>query len=298
MVGLGGRVAMLRRPMAVHDYLTDESITRDLVEVVVHKEGLRGVACVPVRTMLGVTALLYAATRTQGYLADYALGTLGEVATYAGVAIDQALSSARQLELRALRERQRLASSLHDSVAQTLFAIGVEAKRSQVHTDPAQLMEVLSDIGALASQASMELRETLHRINDLPSQMSLSVALEAEVRAFERLDGTTVHLVTDGDARPLSDLHETLIVDAFREGVRNAVKHASAHLVVVHVRYGERDVGVTIQSDGCAAVAGEHPPRPQGGLALLLTRAEALRGDLVFTIGEEGEAIVRLTLPG
>jgi signal transduction histidine kinase len=296
MAGLGGRVASLRRPMAVHDYLTDASISRDFVDVV-DEEGLRGVACVPVRTMLGITALLYVGIRTPGYLADRALDTLAEVATYAGVAIDQASGQARQRELSALRERQRLASSLHDSVAQTLFAIGVEAKRSRSGEDPVLLADALAEIATLASHAGQELRDTLHRINEIPSRMSLAVALDAEARAFELLGDLTVRVVTDGEARPLPDAHETLICDTVHEGVRNAVKHGGAQLVVVHVRYGEADVAVTVQSDRPVAHEPGEAPRPRGGLRLLGARAQALRGGLEFVLGEEDEAIVRLTLP-
>ncbi|MCW3012280.1 MAG: two-component sensor histidine kinase [Solirubrobacterales bacterium] len=297
MVGLGGRVARLQRPMAVHDYLTDESITRDFVDVVVGEEGLRGVACVPIHTALGVAGLLYVAIRRPGYLADRALDTLADIGTSAGVALDGALGQARQRDLSALRERQHLASALHDSVAQTLFAIGVEAKRSRDGDDPRALADALSEIAALASQAGNELRETLHRINEIPSRLSLAVALDAEARAFERLGELTVRVVTDGDPRPLPEVCKTLICDTMREGVRNAVKHGGAHIVVVHVRYGHADVGVTVQSDRSVARQEGRPPRPTGGLALLLARAQALRGELELVIGEEGEAIVRLTLP-
>jgi DNA-binding NarL/FixJ family response regulator len=45
-------------------------------------------------------------------------------------------------------------------------------------------------------------------------------------------------VVTDGDARPLAEVHETLICETVNEGVRNAVKHGGAKLVVVPLRYG------------------------------------------------------------
>jgi len=293
MVGLGGRVGVLRRPMAVHDYLTDGSITRDFVDVVVHQEGLRGVACVPVLATVGVAGLLYVGIRQPGFLADRTLDSLAELGAYAGVAIDQAMGQARRHEITALRERQRLATSLHDSVAQTLFTIGVEAKRSRHETDPARLAATLDEIASYAALASQELRDTLRRVNDIPARMSLAVALDAEARAFERLGDLTVRVVAHGDARPLPEIHESLICDTVREGVRNAVKHGGAELVVVHVRYGSSDVAVTVQSDRPAA----SPPRPRGGLALLRGRASALRGALEVMIGEEGEVIIRLTLP-
>jgi len=297
MQGLGGRVASLRRPMAVYDYLTDGSISRDFVDIVVHEEGLRGIACVPVVTTLGVEALLYIAIRRPGYLAHrQALDTLIQVATYAGVAIDQTWGHARQRELCVLRERQRLASVLHDSVAQTLFAIGVEAKRTAADAHAEPLADALASIASLASRAGQELREALHRINEIPSRLSLAVALDAEARAFEQRANLTVRVVTGGEPRSLSDVYETLICDTVHEAVRNAAKHTSAQLVVVHLRYGDNDVGLTVQSDRPVACS-DGPLTPQGGLALLRARAQALRGDLELVLSEEGEPIVRLSLP-
>ena len=284
--------------MAVHDYLTEDSITHDFVDVVVHQEGLRGVACVPVPTSLGIDALLYVATRSPGLLEDRALDTLAAVGTFAGAAIDQARVNERQREITVLRERQRLATALHSSVAQSLFAIGVEAKRTREDHDPESLASALESIRTLASRAGAELRTMLHRINDVPSAMTLAVALDAEARAFEQAGGISIRVVTVGESRPLLASHETLICDTVHEGICNAVKHGRAQLVVVHLRYGEDEVGLTVQSDRpVASKPLATTPKPSGGLALLRGRAEALRGALEFLLGEEGEAIVRLSLP-
>jgi signal transduction histidine kinase len=301
MAGLGGRVAALRRPMAVHDYLTDDSITREFVNIVVHEEGLRGIACVPVPTTLGVDSLLYVAVRSPGFLEDQALNTLAAIGTFAGVALDQARANERQRELNLLRERQRLATALHSSVAQTLFAIGVEAKRTREggERNPVRVADALSSIETLASRAGAELRTTLHHINDVPSRLRLAVALDAEARAFEQLGDISIRVVTAGESRPLPDLHEALICATVHEAIQNTVKHGDAEIVVVHLHYGDHELCLTVQSDETTDRAGAvAEPRSQGGLALLRGRAEALRGRLEFVLGEEeGEAILRLRLP-
>jgi LuxR family transcriptional regulator, regulator of acetate metabolism len=296
MAGLGGRVGALRRPMAVYDYLTDEGISRDFVDVV-HQEGLRGMACVPVPTSLGIDALLYVATRSPGYLGDGALDTFAAVGMFAGAAIDQARVNERQREITVLRERQRLATALHSSVAQSLFAIGVEAKQRHEHDDPQRLADALDSIATLASRAGAELRSTLHRINDVPSAMTLALALDADARAFEQAEDVTIRVVTVGESRPLLASHEALICDTVHEGIRNAVKHARAQLVVVHLRYGEHEIGLTVQSDRASTAKPSAALGADGGLGLLRGRAEALRGGLEFVLGEEGEAILRLRLP-
>jgi DNA-binding CsgD family transcriptional regulator len=63
--GLGGRVLAERRPLALADYLTDESITGDY-RYVVGAEGLRGIGCVPVAGSDCLAALLYVGERVVG----------------------------------------------------------------------------------------------------------------------------------------------------------------------------------------------------------------------------------------
>ncbi|MBM2821274.1 MAG: two-component sensor histidine kinase [Thermoleophilia bacterium] len=307
MIGLGGRVAVVRRPMAVHDYLTDRVITKDFVDIVVREEGLRGIACVPVIASTGVEALLYAGLRSPGFLADNALDTLEEISNYAGIAIDQALAHARREELGLLRERQRLAADLHDSVAQVLFTIGVEAKRSRVDGDPARLQGALSEIESLAAEAGRELRETLHRINAVPESLALEAVLEAEARLFETATDRTVRIICRGTSRSISQPHESVICDVVREGLRNAAKHTVAELIVVHLYYGDDDVRLAVQTDGAGTRPGalgagadldrEYANAERGGLALLRPRVEVLRGRLELELGEEGETVLRVRLP-
>jgi signal transduction histidine kinase len=70
----------------------------------------------------------------------------------------------RERELARLRERERLACSLHDSVAQSLFAIGIAAQQSRDAGDPDILSERLDEIERIAADALAELREALARI--------------------------------------------------------------------------------------------------------------------------------------
>jgi signal transduction histidine kinase len=282
-------------------------ITKDFVDIVVHEEGLRGIACVPVIASTGVEALLYAGLRSAGFLADNALDTLEEISNYAGIAIDQALAQARREELGLLRERQRLAADLHDSVAQVLFTIGVEAKRSRVDGDPALLQGALSEIESLAAQAGRELRETLHRINAVPESLALEAVLEAEARLFETATDRTVRIICRGTSRSISQLHESVICDVVREGLRNAVKHTATGLIVVHLYYGDDEVRLAVQTDGTGTRPGAfgagadldrgYATAERGGLALLRPRVEVLRGRLELELGEEGETVLRVQLP-
>ncbi|HWD75622.1 MAG TPA: histidine kinase, partial [Solirubrobacteraceae bacterium] len=83
-----------------------------------------------------------------------------------------AASRASERELATLRERQRIATALHDSVAQSLFAIGVTAQQSRQETDLATLQNQIETIETTAARAREELREALARLNAAPDGLA------------------------------------------------------------------------------------------------------------------------------
>lgn len=298
MVGLGGRVAVAHRAMAVPDSAVDAALPdADASVALLQEEGLRGLACAPVISSTGVHSLLYAGMRKPGYLSNAAFADLELIACHVGVVVDQHLTQERLRRSSVLRERQRLATSLHDSVAQSLFAIGVEAKRARIGEDLDRVGASLREIEALAAQAGRELRETLHRLSAPPAPIVLESVLHAEARAFAERHGVTAQVVCEGSIAPLPQDHESLIVDTAREGLRNAVKHADARLILLHLQAGDRGSQLIVQSDG-NPLARERDGSASGmGLTLLRRRAEALHGSLQFSFGDEGETIVTLDVP-
>jgi signal transduction histidine kinase len=161
-VGLGGRVLDQAAPITVEDYVTHPAAAwRGLAE----SDRLHGAACVPVFGPDGIQVLLYAANREVGAPGGVATAQLERIAGAASVGLHHVAARTRERELAVLRERQRLATTLHDSVAQMLFAIGVAAERSRLERDPDVVAGLLEEIQATAAVGRRELRETLARLN-------------------------------------------------------------------------------------------------------------------------------------
>jgi len=182
--GLGGQVLLTGHPHRVADYLRDPTISRDFVHVVCDLEGLHGMACVPVNGPDRIEALLYTAARLAGQPADKALRTLEVVATQAELALHQAAARKQELHIAMLRDRQRLATELHDSVAQMLFTIGVAAHCARQQGDPAALSAALEEIEATAAEARRELRMSLHRLSQPADGLAFEARLAGEARLF------------------------------------------------------------------------------------------------------------------
>lgn len=115
--------------------------------------------------------------------------------------------AAAEREAAVARERTEAAARLHDSVLQTLTAIG----RTQ---DPA-------DGARLARRAGQELRDFLRRANHGPDHHDLGDALRAAVTAAA--DGGAVGVSIIGEHHV--DQASQALVDAAAEAVRNAVTH-------------------------------------------------------------------------
>lgn len=296
--GLGGQVLAERRARTVDDYLTEPSITADYRPVVA-REGLRGIACIPVAGPDGTEVLLYVSTHSTGAPGGVAMGDLERVASAAGIGLHHAAARAREREIAALRERQALANELHDSVAQTLFAIGIAAQHSREAGDQTIIHEKLREIEAAAATARSELREALARLTRTPESVRFEAVLEAELRLFEHRTGRRVWITRHGEPRHLAPPSEQLLIDSVREGLRNAAKHAQGPVVLAHLSYNDAGVLLSLQTElGSDHVAGRSLAIvPGSGLGILRERTERLGGALELELADDEVAVLRVEVP-
>ena len=307
--GLGGLVLRSGEPVRLADYHRSDLITPDYREAV-DVEGIHGIVCVPVVGPDGVAALLYAAVRTNSNPGDIAVIKLEGLAAEAGTALHHLAQRASQVELAALRQRQEIAGRLHDSLAQTLFSVGMLARRSRGGSDPEALADSLAEIESVAGAARSELRSTLADLCRVPDGRGLDLALVAEGRAFTAASGIPVWWSHRGTPRGLAPEVTELVITGLREGLRNAVKHADAEQLMATLRWSGQDVALILQmqwgehADRPAAAIAAHNDRgvpwaPGSGLGMIADRAAGLGGLLELTInpGRDGLVIQRLTLP-
>jgi signal transduction histidine kinase len=298
--GLGGQVLDRRQPMCVEDYAHDGRITSDFVDIVSGGEGLHGILCVPVLAPDGEpVSLLYAAQRAVGGFGGRAIKALQEIASFAEIGIENAQQRARELELERLRDRQRIAGRLHDSVAQALFAIGVTAKESIGSGDVDARLSALEEIDTAAANARAQLRESLRYLDDSPEALAFDARLEGELRLFERRSDCAVRIVRRGEPAPVPESIEQLVLEMILEGLRNAVKYEHAKLALVYLDYRDHELRATVQSEHGGAVRGA-PLIGAGtgfGLSTLEQRARRLGGSLELEAPEGENRVLRLQLP-
>lgn len=178
-------------------------------------------------------------------------------------------------------ERARVASRLHDSVLQTLALIQREPDGEKARV--------------LARRQDRELRAWLYGGDDPAAATTLGSALREAVSAVEESYGVTVDLVQPGDV-PMGPRLEAL-VDATREAITNAAKHAGVSEISVLVRVGDDRATVFVRDRG-AGFDLDAVPSDRAGLRDSITGRLARAGGRVAIDTRPGEGTdIEMSVP-
>lgn len=184
-----------------------------------------------------------------------------------------------------LEDRGRVSRDLHDSVLQSLYAIGLSLETShrisaapQSGTDHAYIHAV-NQLNRLIH----EVRGMIKRLTDGSVQ---DVNLEEELRklagSYEQIGGVTVALGLQHTALDmLTREEEQEILNIVREALSNCVRHAKASHVDVTVRAHHNRIRVSVRDNGKGFTVTESSPKGYG-LMNMETRARKLGGSLLL----------------
>lgn len=206
----------------------------------------------------------------------------------------------RQLEER-LRERERIARELHDTLLQGFQGL-VYRFQSAMNLLPAthkayRAMETALD---LADDALAEGRDRVYNLRTAAPEDDVSQHLaNVAARATPAFAGS-FRVVVEGQPRTLHPVVCEEIQRIGEEAVSNALRHSHAANVDVNIVYHARefvlqivDNGVGIAPDVIAHGAGEH----HFGLTGMRERAELIRGRFKLSSRPGGGTQVTLTVP-
>lgn len=151
-----------------------------------------------------------------------------------------------------LRERERIARELHDTLLQGTqgLILNVHQAARQIHEGEAahRLLQQALD------QADAVMAEGRDRIQDLrigwDSRLDLSESLAAVGHELARGREVAFCAKVEGRARPLSPLARDESYRIAREALLNAFEHAQAPTIELQVIYGEEALRVRVRDDG------------------------------------------------
>ncbi len=233
---------------------------------------------------------------------------LGPLGALVGVLVQRRRHLLAQQTLRSrydatLAERARIAQDLHDTLLQGFTGITIQLRAIQrvLSREPdgrsAALEAVLTSADSTlhdARNAIWDMRAVELDGRDLPD------ALEGAIRSMVAGDSTSVDFVVRGDRRPLSPLIETTALRIGREAVMNALKHAGAGKIEVHLEYAPGALVLRIVDDGRGLDPGAIETASRAGhlgIAGMRTRAERAEGTLSITSAPGRGTTVEVSLP-
>jgi signal transduction histidine kinase len=212
---------------------------------------------------------------------------------------------ARQRQVDLLDERARIAREIHDVLAHSLGALGIQVQAARAvlsdHGDIAKADELLAAAQQMASEGLVETRRAVHALRSDAPPLEAELARVSETHA-QRYQ-VAARFGTGGGPAPLPPETTLALLRVAQESLVNAAKHAAGQSIDMRLDYGDAGIRLTIRNDLGAAAAS---PRPDGaqlstadggyGLTGMAERLRLLNGTLAAG-PDGGQWVVTAAVP-
>jgi signal transduction histidine kinase len=221
--------------------------------------------------------------------------SLAQQATLA-IQMTRLAEEAKQTAL--LQERARMAREIHDTLAQAFGGISMQLQAFNYFaaTQPDQAQTHLLTAQALAKEGLAEARRSVWTLYlETAEYENLDQAIAKFIQQTTPRQATPIHLAIEGTP---DSLHPDLGLNLLRiaqEAITNALRHAHATTIQVHLSYSAQALQLTIRDDGC----GFDPQSSTHGFGLLGMQQRASRIGATWNLmSRPGEGTtLMITLP-
>ncbi len=184
-----------------------------------------------------------------------------------------------------LDERARIAREIHDVLAHSLGALGIQIQAAKAmltdHRDVDRAVETLATAQRMAADGLTETRRAVHalRVDTLPLGEELAGVVETHRQRYR----VPVIFETSGTTRALPPDASLALLRIAQEALVNAAKHAPGQQVAVRLDYGHAGVRLSVVNHLNGAGAPVRKPGSTGGYGLtgMRERLRLLNGTLL-----------------
>jgi signal transduction histidine kinase len=195
-----------------------------------------------------------------------------------GVVLEQ------QQEFATIKERQRLARDLHDSMTQSLdsLVLSIDSAAYFLQDERYEMLSTaLEMLDTAARQARQEMRLLLFEMTLVPeTEIDLREMLNTRLNTVEKRIGIEVSLSIEGIEKLPIEWEVELFYIAM-EALNNTLKHAQASRVTISIQATPYQLALEISDDGCGFTPDEHLDHGMG-LGNMMARAASLGGEMTF----------------
>lgn len=209
-------------------------------------------------------------------------------------------AAALEREAAVAEERGMLARELHDSIAQSLAFLKIQAqllRDAVARGDEVKRDRSMGELDAGVRECYADVRELLVHFRTRTSEEDIEAALRATLSKFEHQTGVATTLSMEGHGLPLPPDLQIQVLHMVQEALSNVRKHAGASRVDLRVNRHPR-WRFEVQDNGAGFdVASVPPDSLQVGLGIMRERAQRI-GALVQVTSVPGQGTcVRIELP-
>jgi signal transduction histidine kinase len=200
-------------------------------------------------------------------------------------------------------ERQRIARELHDEIGQTLTALGMglRAISDGASSRPERVNKQARELQGVVDTGLSGLQNLIMGLH--PPQLD-DFGLMAALRWFsdqvkDRF-GLTVTVSSRGEEAALAEETRTVLYRIVQESIINVTRHAHADHAGVLVVFGEHEVNILVEDNGCGFdvdVTLNKPGHPSWGLLGMQERAALVGGECVILSTPGAGTLIQICMP-
>ncbi len=320
--GYSGRSGDSRAPQstdAVIDVTDFQELWRDLLTSrrPVIRTRLSGFQTLPTglqNQLNGGERLLLVPMLTGNCIAGLLTFTDGEFEPAAGGSFNSVLNRANEFgmgihlhrltrqssEVALLKERNRLAREIHDTLAQgfTGIIMWLEAARLNLPDNPKTALEHMQKAKGVARESLTEARRSIWALRpSILQEYEIHQAIPQLAERLTRDSGHDICFALHGSPRDIPARCEDALLRIAQEAITNVLRHADAAIIRIELEYLKRSVRLQIADDGGGFNLETMPHSVGFGMTSMKERAEQLAGTLTVDNRPEGGALLTVEIP-
>jgi len=263
------------------------------------REGFEGVVSVPIKARQGVIGVFNLFFHNPQILPPAELKLLETVSQHLGSAIESQRFVDREKEMAISEERNLLAQELHDSIAQSLAFLNIQAQLLQEALRKGQagrIDDTLAQIKEGIQESYDDVRELLVHFRTRIKHDDVDIAIRTALEKFEGQTGIKTHYQFEGHTLTLQPETILQLLHILHECLSNIRKHSQATQVDVCLSH-DTQCQLIIHDNGIGFNNNNEMDETHVGLRIMKERSHRINGTLsIDAVPDEGTTVC-LTIP-
>jgi signal transduction histidine kinase len=247
--GIAGKVAMTGELAIVENAGVNGRATSFIVE----SENLQAFMQVPIRVAGEVFGVFSADYLQPHHFPEEEKRLLMAFAQRAGMAIETSRLYEREEQIAVMKERNRLARDLHDSVTQSLYGVTLYAEVAAQLLKSGEIENAgknLQELKRMSLDALAEMRLLIYELRpSVFEQEGLVAAIQTRLDAVEGRVGLETSFVIEGEINLPTQVEEGLY-RITQEALNNVLKHSNARTVTITLAQDEKIIRLEVTDNG------------------------------------------------